>query len=280
MLSGMRHALLDRYFARIGYEGPATASLDTLDSLHALHPQAIPFENLDPLLGRPVALDIGSLEQKLLVGGRGGYCFEHNLLFAEILRTLGFSVVGLAGRVCWNVPEGSSRPRTHMALQVDLDRPYLVDVGFGGLTFTAPLRLESNLIQETRHEPMRILGAGEGFIVQALLREEWRSLYRFDLQPQLPVDYEMANWYVCSHPESPFRRELIAARPDVGCRYALRNGELALHRLEGTTERRRLANGTEIRRALESEFRLTLPEEPKLDALLDGIAAAGDTHLL
>ncbi|QSR85346.1 arylamine N-acetyltransferase [Methylacidimicrobium sp. B4] len=266
---------LDSYFARIGYGGPATASLETLCSLHALHPQAIPFENLDPLLGRVVALDLGSIEQKLVLGGRGGYCFEQNLLFAEILRSLGFPVTGLAGRVCWNVPEGATRPRTHMALRVDLERPYLVDVGFGGLTFTAPLWLETGLVQETSHEPMRIVRSGEGLLTQVLLRGEWRSLYHFDLQPQLPVDYEMANWYLCSHPESPFRKELVAARPDAGRRYALRNHELTIHRLDGTSERRRLASGTEIRRVLEEDFRLTPPEEPRLDDLLEAIAAGG-----
>ncbi|WP_155996408.1 arylamine N-acetyltransferase [Verrucomicrobium sp. 3C] len=264
---------LDAYFARIGYDGPRAASRDTLRALHALHPQAIPFENLDPLLGRPVALDLASLHQKLVLGGRGGYCFEHNLLFAQVLRSLGFSVTGLAGRVCWNLPESTPPPRTHMVLRVDLDPPYIADVGFGGLTFTAPLRLEVDSVQETRHEPMRILRSADGFLVQALLGEQWQSLYRFDLQPQLPVDYEMANWYVSSYPASRFRKELIAARPDIGCRYALRNSEMTIHRIHGKMERRRLASGSEIRQVLESQFRLSLPGEANLDTLLDRVAA-------
>ncbi|MDD4932185.1 MAG: arylamine N-acetyltransferase [Methylacidiphilaceae bacterium] len=270
-------ARLDAYFARIGYDGPRAASLDTLRSLHALHPQAIPFENLDPLLGRPVALDLASLHQKLVLEGRGGYCFEHNLLFAEVLRTLGFSVTGLAGRVCWNVPESAPLPRTHMVLRVDLDQPYIADVGFGGLTFTAPLRLETGSAQETRHEPMRILSSADGFLVQALLAEQWQSLYRFDLQAQLAIDYEMANWYLCSHPASRFRKELIAARPDLGCRYALRNRELTIYRLDGKTERRRLASGSEIRQVLESHFRLSLPEGARLHALLERVASDAES---
>lgn len=275
----MGHAFLDRYFARIDYGGPGTSSLDTLRSLHALHPLAIPFENLDPLMGRRVALDLASLERKLVSGRRGGYCFEHNLLFGEVLRELGFSVTGLAGRVCWNVPESASLPRTHMALLVNLDQPYVADVGFGGLTFTAPLRLEAGAIQETRHEPMRILRSEGGFLMQVLLHESWQSLYRFDLQPQLPVDYEMANWYLCSHPDSRFRKELIAARPDIRCRYALRNNEMTIHRIRGQTERRRLASGSEIRRILEGDFRLALPEGEKLDPLLEQIAAGARSPL-
>ena len=77
---------LDAYFRRIGYDGPRDASLETLRELHRLHPQAIPFENLDPLLGRPVNLDPASLQAKLVEGGRGGYCFEQNgvLVFRRI----------------------------------------------------------------------------------------------------------------------------------------------------------------------------------------------------
>ncbi|VVM07984.1 arylamine N-acetyltransferase [Methylacidimicrobium cyclopophantes] len=275
----MHDTFLERYFRRIGYEGPRSATLETLCTLHALHPQAIPFENLDPLLGRTVALDLPSLERKLILEGRGGYCFEHNLLFSEVLRALGFSVVGLAGRVCWKVPEKTTLPRTHMALLVQLDQPFLVDVGFGGLTFTAPLRLETNIVQETLHEPMRIFRSGSGFLIQVLLRGLWESLYQFDLQPQLPVDYEIANWYLCSHPDSRFRKELIAARPDIGCRYALRNNELTIHRIGGESERRRLVSGAEIRRALETWFRLTLPEEQTVAPLLEPIARGARSPL-
>jgi len=94
---------LDAYFRRVGYDGPRDASLKTLRDLHYLHPQAIAFENLDPLLGRPVKLDPASLQEKLVEGGRGGYCFEHNTLFAGVLRTLGFTVQEATARVRWSV---------------------------------------------------------------------------------------------------------------------------------------------------------------------------------
>ena len=92
---------LDAYLARIGYDGLRTATLETLTALHALHPSAIPFENLDVLLGRPINLDLPALEAKLVHGGRGGYCFEHNTLMAAALQALGFKVTGLAARVQW-----------------------------------------------------------------------------------------------------------------------------------------------------------------------------------
>ena len=101
---------LDAYCARIGYDGPREATLESLRALHNLHPQAIPFENLDPLLKRPVKLDAASLQAKLVEGGRGGYCFEHNSLFAHVLRALGFKVQEATARVRWSVPPGVKTP--------------------------------------------------------------------------------------------------------------------------------------------------------------------------
>src|SRR5258706_13268600 len=155
---------LDAYFRRIGYSGERTPTLDTLRALQCRHTEAIPFENLNPLLGWPVRLDAASLEQKLVRDGRGGYCFEQNLLFLHVLKALGFSVLGLAARVLWNVPAGVITSRSHMLLRVDIgEEPYIADVGFGGQVLTGPLRLEPDTEQATPHEPFRLLRAGEGF---------------------------------------------------------------------------------------------------------------------
>ena len=150
---------LDAYLDRIGYAGPRTATLDTLEAVHALHPAAIPFENLNPLLGWPVSLDVEALQAKLVGGGRGGWCFEQNTLFRHALEALGFSVTNLAARVLWNAPPNSPiGARSHMLLLVDLGgHLYIADVGFGGNVLTAPLRLESHIVQATPHEPHRLL---------------------------------------------------------------------------------------------------------------------------
>jgi len=94
---------LDAYFARIGYTGPHTATLQTLRALHALHPMSIPFENLDPLLRRPVRLDAVWLQEKMIHQKRGGYCHEHNTLLKTVLEQLGFRITFLAARVLWSV---------------------------------------------------------------------------------------------------------------------------------------------------------------------------------
>lgn len=261
---------LDAYLARIGYDGPRAPLLDVLRAVHRLHPRAIAFENLDPLLGRPVRLDPASLEGKLVRGGRGGYCFEHNLLLADALRSMGFAVAGLAARVLWNQPEGAVRPRTHMLLRVDVGgEAHVADVGFGGLTLTAPLRLGVEGAQATPHEPFRLRpGADASVTVEALLGEAWHQLYRFDPQEQLRPDYEVASYYLSNHPDSIFRRTLMAARALPDRRYALADDRLAVHHRDGRTERVGLGGPAEVRRALVELFGLKLPEEALADAAL------------
>lgn len=268
---------LPAYLGRIGYTGDRAPSYETLCAVHRLHATAIAFENLSPLLRQPVLLDLEHLQQKLVRGGRGGYCFEQNGLLRAALLRLGFRVTGLAARVMWNIPEGVLTPRGHMLLRVDLDDgPWIADVGFGGLTLTAPLRLAPGVEQPTPHEPFRLLAAGDAYIMQARLGQEWRPLYRFDLHEQLPPDYEVTSWYLSNHPSSHFVTSLIAARPDHGCRYALRNAQLSVHRLDGSSERRRLASVGELRAALGDLFRLRVPQTAEADRTFQRLLDAAE----
>jgi N-hydroxyarylamine O-acetyltransferase len=266
---------LDAYWTRLGYGGPTSPNLDTLSAVALRHPLAIAFENLDPLLGRPVRLDIPTLQQKMLRDGRGGWCFEHNVLLGTVLRALRFEVTGLAARVMWNAPPGTVTARSHMVLHVQLGgHAYIVDAGFGGLTLTSPLRLEPGVEQATPHEPFRLERWGEYFVLEAQIGAEWRPLYRFDLQSQLIADYEVSNWYLCTHPRSHFLSTLIAARVQVDRRYALRNTDLAIHYRDGYTERRGLTTAREVRDALEQSFGIAVPEGPDVDAALARIVTS------
>jgi len=266
---------LDAYLARIGYAGPRTATIDTLEAVHALHPAAIPFENLNPLLGWPVSLGVDSLQSKLVAGGRGGWCFEHNTLLRHALEALGFSVTSLAARVLWNAAPGSPiGPRSHMLLLVDLDDElFIADVGFGGNVLTAPLRLEPRVAQFTPHEPHRLWPIESGFVLETCLSGEWMPLYRFTMEPQFPADYEVSNWFLCHHPSSFFRQILICARATADGRYTLRNNALAVHRNNGT-ERRTLADPAALRSSLENDFGLRLPESLELAAMLERVSRA------
>ena len=267
---------LQAYFARIRYDGPSCASLGVLRELHLRHVQAIPFENLNPLLGWPVGLDTASLVRKLVHEGRGGYCFEQNLLFAHALDALGFDVRGLAARVVYSAPSGTVTPRSHMLLAVRLGgQTLLADVGFGGLTLTAPLLLQPGVEQATPHEPFRLQTSDEGvFDMEALVGDAWTTLYRFTLEAAYRADYEMTSWYLCHAPGSRFTSSLMAARADAGGRYALRNNVLTRHARGAAGERRTLTSGPAIREVLENEFGLALPHAAALDAVLDRFAAS------
>jgi N-hydroxyarylamine O-acetyltransferase len=265
---------LDAYLDRIGVGGSVAPDLATLETIAFRHPASIPFENLNPLSGRPVPLDIPSLTQKLVLGGRGGWCFEHNILLGTALSAIGFRVDGLAARVQWNMPAGITTPRSHMVLHVDLGgRPYIVDAGFGGLTLTGPLRLEAGVEQQTPHERFRLTAADGSFIVEAALAGDWRPLYRFDLQRQGLADYQVTNWYLSNHPQSRFVTGLIAARVQPDRRYGLGNTDLAIHHRDGSTERRTLTTAAEMRATLEELFGIRVPAGADVDAALVRIAA-------
>jgi len=265
---------LEAYFKRIGYSGERKPTLAVLRELHRLHPQAIPFENLDPLLKRPVLLDAASLEAKLVKGGRGGYCFEQNLLFGDVLREMGFAVREATARVRWSAPPGTLTPRVHALLIVHVEgEDYLVDVGFGGNVATAPLLLRSRDEQATPHESFRLVQEDHRLVIEAKLGGTWMALYATDLAESHPVDFELGNWFTSAHPSSIFVNGLMAARADSDRRYAFRNNELAVHKLAGGTEKRTLRTVAELRDALVDLLRIRLPDDPALEPALARLAA-------
>jgi N-hydroxyarylamine O-acetyltransferase len=264
---------LDAYFTRIGYTGPREPNLETLRTIHLRHVTSIPFENLNPLLQRPVKLDVQSLERKLIHEGRGGYCFEQNLTLVNVLRQLGFKARELLARVRWTVPDEVTTPLTHMLLLVETEgAPYIADVGFGGQTLTTPISLVADLEQPTAHETYRLLKQGDEWLLQALLAGEWRDLYRFDLAQHFPVDYEVGNWYTSTHPDSHFTKELALSRADTGRRYMLRNNQFAVRHVDAPTERRILGSRDEIKEVISSIFHLQLPEAPELDRVFERLS--------
>lgn len=258
---------IDAYLGRIGYAGPRVATLETLEALHLLHPQAIAFENIDSFLGRPVDIEPGAVGRKLVGSRRGGYCFEQNLVFLHVLRALGFSVSAMAARVMLGRPDDFVGPRSHMLLRVALDgRDYIADVGFGGLTQTAPLLLERDIEQATPHETFRILQPDADFRIQGNVGGDWRTLYRFDLHPQLEIDFVASNWYASTSPASHFVTSLGVARAAPGRRHALRNNRLSTHHLNGKSEQRMLASAAEIARTLDEIFDITIPDAAAFEA--------------
>jgi N-hydroxyarylamine O-acetyltransferase len=252
---------LDAYFTRIGYSGPRAATLAVLRELHRLHPLAIPFENLDPLAGRRVSINLPDIVEKLVTQRRGGYCFEQNTLLAHVLMKLGFAVTPLAARVLYGRESGASTPRTHMLLRVEAEGgEWLVDVGFGGATLCTPLSLATEAQQQTPHEPARLVKLSEQERKLELFDgEKWFDVYRFETAPAEWVDYEVANWYTSASPDSFFTFSLIACIAREGGRAILFNGQFTERDVQGRViEERTIGNGEELAQCLRERFGIDL----------------------
>jgi N-hydroxyarylamine O-acetyltransferase len=157
-----------------------------------------------------------------------------------------------------------------MLLLVDLDdRAYVADVGFAELTLTAALCLQPDLGQATPHGLFRLTRTRDAFVMQAAVGRMWKALYQFDAQEQCAADYELINWYLSRHPDSPFVRDLIASRVDTNRRYVLRNHDLTVHHLNGQIERRHLATAVDVQAVLEDLLQINLPAGPELIAVLE-----------
>lgn len=259
-MSETRLSNLAHYLQLLGFEAPPAPTLDTLRQLQLRHTGVFPFENLATLAGEPVLIDLPSIERKLLQEQRGGYCFELNHIFFVLLQELGFDVQGITGRVVMGQPEGAWTARTHRLSLVHLDGVrYITDVGFGGMVPTAPLLLDSRAEQPTFHEPYRIDEHEDGYTLRAKVGDEWRPMYIFDLQRQEDVDYAVGNWYVSTHPDSSFSRQLMVARTGDGWRRTLNNGSFAIHRTGHASERHEVADVAELIDLLQLEFGIRLP---------------------
>ena len=253
------------YLARIGLPGERHPDLGTLRELHLAHMASIPFENVDVRLRRPIALDIASLEAKLVRRRRGGYCFEQNTLFAAALRALGFEVRTLEARVR---PPGAREPlpRTHMMLAVTVEgREYLVDVGFGADGPLVPVPLDGSPSAQPGGT-YRLAEEDTGLLVlRHGWRDDWRDLYAFSLVPALPVDFEVANHFTSTHPSSTFVNRLTVQRSEPAERHILRGRNYTVRREDDETVR--VIEADELPTLLRERFALDISDEEARAAL-------------
>jgi N-hydroxyarylamine O-acetyltransferase len=267
---------LSGYLHCIGFCGEPRADLATLRGVVLRHALSIPFENLDALTGRRVSLDPEAVEHKLLRQRRGGWCFEQNLLLGNALRAMGFAVTDLAARVVWGRAADVIAPRTHRVLRVRADnRDWIVDAGFGGQTLTGALDLASEDAQLTPHEPFRLRRLGDEHLMESKVAGQWLPLFRFDLQPQQPVDFEAANFQLVRDPESHFTQGLRVSRVTPEGRHVLRGFELAFHALEGVSRREALPDVRATLDALRDVFGIDTGGLPDLPARLEALRQTG-----
>lgn len=270
-MSLLTHSRL--YLQRLGYDSPPAPSLRTLQDLQLRHVCSFAFENLSSLMRLPVPIDLASVEQKVLLEGRGGYCYELNQMFLALLQELGFDARGITGRVVMGGPPDARTARTHRLSLVTLDGVrYITDVGFGGMVPSSPLLLDTEVVQATAHEPYRVTFDGhDSYTLWVQVANEWRGLYVFDLQVQATIDYEIGNWYVSTHPDSVFVGQLKVARLAAGERHTLNNANYAIHYLDRPSEKRALVSADEVLQLLTEVFGICVTVTAALRAALDGL---------
>jgi N-hydroxyarylamine O-acetyltransferase len=258
------HDYLERIGGGLGPERPALrstarADVETLRQLHAAHRQTFLFENLTIQTGGRISLALADLERKFIDERRGGYCFEHNTLFASALREIGFAPITLLGRVRRGPPERWCR--THMVLRIPIDgEVWLADVGFGSIGLIEPMPLRDGATSNQggfeysfrRDGPLWVLSMRDAVATQ--------DLYEFSEDPQTPWDVEVANHFTSTHPQSVFRRTLTIQRTAPAERIVLRNDVITKYR-DGRTIDAPLDRG-HLHAAARELFGITLPDGP------------------
>lgn len=227
--------------------------------MHLAHATSIPFENLDPIRGVPNSLLPEDLENKMVTFGRGGYCFEQNLLFAEALRDLGITEIQpvLARVRAGNRP--GPRPRTHLLLKVTHEGDvWHADVGFGADGLLSPIPYGPGVIHEQHGWRYRIIEDGREFVLQMEQEGAFQDLYGFIDEPALPIDMEVSNWYVSTCPRSAFTTALYCSFQEPGRRWILseRGGPFLLTTKTPSSKQEHVLERAEVPTTLETLFHL------------------------
>jgi N-hydroxyarylamine O-acetyltransferase len=222
---------VDAYLGRIGYVGVREPSERVLSHLHRAHMLAVPFENLDIHLGVANVLDPEHVYDKIVNRRRGGWCYELNGLFALLLEALGFRVTRYSAGVL--VSEPPSPDFVHLTLRVDLDRPWLADVGFGA-SFTRPLRLDDDGDQERDGKRYRLAPNADGRMV---LHEDDVPQYSFALEPRRMEQFADMCHRQQTDPGSHFLQAPMCTRATEDGRETLSGMRLITTTPAGRTER-------------------------------------------
>ncbi|MBV8325278.1 arylamine N-acetyltransferase [Chryseobacterium sp.] len=253
----MDQAGIEKYMERIHYSGDRAMNMDMLKKIHQLHPEYIPFENIDSYTGTVPSLDPENIFRKLVIQSRGGYCYEQNLLLRDVLTCLGFKVELRLARVLWKKEGDSSSPKSHLLLTAEIEgQNYLIDCGFGVVTLTAPLLLNDEEPQQTPNGLFKI-SRKDSFYTLWTENDRWFPIYRFVLEPIEPVDLEVMNWYVATHPGSMFKNNLVFSKVDHKARYTYNDNRLNIRWNNGGKESVSIENNMQLFEILKDTFGVT-----------------------
>ncbi len=219
---------IDAYLKRIGYEGDKKPTGENLRALQYAHLLTVPYENLDIVKGKRISLEIPKLYEKVVVEGRGGYCFELNKLFSHLLSGLGYRVTDYVAR--YFRYETIIPKRRHQVIRARCEdgQEFLCDVGVGAVIplWPIPYRTGEVFDQEGILYALRE-DAVYGKVLIEPHGEGWRDVYSFTEEPQLEPDFIFASFWCEFAPESPFNKQYIVSIRQPGKRitidgYALR----------------------------------------------------------
>jgi N-hydroxyarylamine O-acetyltransferase len=240
----------DAYLKRIGYTGSLEPTTDTLRQLHRAHMLAVPFENLDIFLGRPIVLDIASFYDKIVRHGRGGYCYELNGLFSWLLTKLGFAVSMVSARTCHNGLPGPEFD--HMVLLIEGEKPMLADVGFGD-SFTEPLGFGNVAIRQGNFFYILAPSGAQWIYKRRERSSDWTPQYLFSQAPRQLSDFAGMNQYHQTSPDSMFTRSVVCTRATADGRITLSKNRLIVTSRDNREERA-VTNEAEFLKLLEHHF--------------------------
>ncbi|MFI9612444.1 arylamine N-acetyltransferase [Streptomyces sp. NPDC052023] len=250
---------LDAYLRRIGHDGPRTATADTLRAVHRGHLAAIGFV-ADGIERDQLPLDLKSLQDKLVDGGEGGSCYEHNLLFAAVLTRLGFRVTRHLARVRrGNTTDIRFRSHTTLVAEAGGER-WLADVGFGDEGPLEPIRFEDGAALTVGGWHWRLDDDGAEWVLRSMHEDGWFDVYSFTTEAQYPIDLEVAAHFSMTSPRSVFRGHIVAMRVGPEVRHVLRDRVLETRYPDFTSERR-LLPAEEVVPALRDVLGLTVPDD-------------------
>jgi len=251
------------YLQRIDCQREVAATAETLRQLQFAHLTAVPFENLSIHMNEPIVVEPAALFDKIVRRWRGGFCYEANGLFAALLRALGFQVTLLSAEVA-NGEGIFGPPFDHMALLVELEERWLVDVGFGD-AFLWPLRLDERAVQVQGRRAYRLLSDADELILQQRDQQhdgpesDWMPQYRFTLQAYDYPDYAAMCHYHQTSPDSPFTQRRVCSRAMAdGGRLTLRDRRLITTAPDGSKTERELRDEGEYTAVLQQQFGIVL----------------------
>ena len=249
---------LDAYLARINYSGPRTPTYDTLAAILRDHTANIPFENFDVLLGRPIRLDPEGLQAKIVGARRGGYCFEHASLTHAALEAIGFAPVRHASRVLLFEPRHESA-RQHMFLTVAIGgTTYVIDPGFGPFACPQPIPIDGTPIP-TSAPTHRLAREGNDWFLFVTHEGQEIQGWVSTMEEEYPVDVEMMNHYIATHPASFFTHNILASAATREGRVNIMNQGVNVIR-NGVAESTQLPDRKALRSLIAQHFGFDLPE--------------------